>query len=93
MHLELRGGVSQCGERGDNGDFTAAQIQPRPGVNVAEREFDQVTGEIRCDVGQAVDDAFAGFTVDFPEFCQAALEAIRSRLMGLVHGVSFLMVE
>ena len=53
MHLELRSRVAQRGQRGDDRDLPAFQVQARPGVDVAEGKFDQVAGEIRGDIVQA----------------------------------------
>jgi hypothetical protein len=55
MHFQLRLGVTQRGERGDGGDFPAAQIKAWPGVNIAEGELNQIAGEVGGDIPRLSD--------------------------------------
>lgn len=63
MRLELRRGAErrQCRHRGD---LARAQIEPGPGVDIAEGEFHQIPGEIGSDVGKLGDDALGLGPVD-----------------------------
>ncbi len=63
MYFQLWRGVTQRGERGNSGDFPAAQIKPWPGVNIAEGELNQIAGEIGGDILQAVDDGFPAVAI------------------------------
>jgi len=39
MNFQLRSTIAQRGEGGNRGDLSGANIQTRPGVDIAEREF------------------------------------------------------
>ena len=78
VHLELRRGVAERGQRCDGGDLPAAQVEARAGVDVAERKLDQVTGEIRFDVRQGGDHRLTGLPVDLR---QGALSAVVAALV------------
>ena len=71
MHFELGCGVAQCRERGHHGDLAAAQVEPRTRVDVAEWKLDQVAGEVGRDVGETLDDALTGLTVDLAQLGEA----------------------
>ena len=64
MHFELRRGVTHGGQRGDGGDFPAAQVQPRARINIAKRELKQIAGEVRCDILQAIHDGLTTFSIN-----------------------------
>src|SRR6185312_2984145 len=67
VYLQLRLRVAERSQRCDRGNLTRFQIKSRPAVDIAEREFDQVPCEVRCNRRQRFDDALAGLAVDFFE--------------------------
>lgn len=88
MYLELGHGITHRGERGDDGELAAAQVETGAGIDVPERELDQVAGEVGGDIGEAFDDLFAGFTVNLAQFREPLSVAVRA-WMGVWHEVSF----
>jgi hypothetical protein len=66
MDLELRLGITQGGQCGDDAELSGFEIKTRSRVNVAKRKLDEVVGEIRCDVAEAFDHALTLLLVYFP---------------------------
>jgi len=62
--------MPECGERCDGGELALWQIEAGALVDIAEGKFDDVTGQIRRDGLEALDDPAAGFAVDFFELGQ-----------------------
>jgi len=88
MDLELRDGVSQGRQAGDRGDFLGLEMEPCPGVDVAEDILDDEPTEVWGDVPQAGDDALSGLAVDLPELLPAPFVAIArgARFLGAAGG-------
>lgn len=87
MHLQLRHGMSQRRQSGDGRDFAAAEIEPRPRVDVTERELEQVSREVGSNVRQRVDDSLSGCSIDFSERALSArVTVVRVRMGRIEHG-------
>ncbi len=67
MHLQLRRCGPHRAERGNGGDLAGAQIEAGTAVDVTEREFKEIGGEIGRDIGERCNDLFAGLAVDLSE--------------------------
>lgn len=65
MNLQLRSGIADGCQRSNNSDFTRFKIEAGTRIDVTERKFDQQSGKVRCDIFQTLNDAFAGFPVNF----------------------------
>lgn len=86
MDLQLRRSIPERGQSGDGCDFAAAQIEPGTRIDVAERELEQISGEVGSNVGQRLDDSLSGCTVDFSERALSARVAVvRVRMIRMEH--------
>ena len=56
--------MAERGQCCDRGELTLRQVEAGALVDIAEGEFNDVTGQVRGDGLQAVDDVAAGFAVD-----------------------------
>ncbi|CCJ89451.1 hypothetical protein BN132_1379 [Cronobacter turicensis 564] len=65
MHRQLRLRVAKRGKRRDRRQLPAFQRQPRPAVDIAKAEFNDVAPQIRRDIGQRFDNIFTCCAVDF----------------------------
>src|SRR5580693_713352 len=70
MHLQLRLRRSHRRQRGYRRQLALLQGQSRTRINFAETEFDDIASQVWRDVGQAVDDLFAGDIVHFLQALQ-----------------------
>jgi hypothetical protein len=76
VDFELGPCGAERGEGGNRGNFSGTQIQAWSLVNVAEWKFDGVASEIRRNVFERVNDALAGFPVDFLELCKPSCKPL-----------------
>jgi len=87
MHLELRGGIAQSCQSGNNCDFPVLQAEPGAAVDVAKAEFDHQAGKVGRNVLQRSENLFSCLSVNFLEFCESCREA-RVFLILIQHGHS-----
>jgi hypothetical protein len=76
MDLELRLRTTERGKRRDGDELSLPQIKHWALIDLAEREFDDVSTEVGSDVFEALDDAFAALGVNLHETLPTALETL-----------------
>lgn len=76
MDLELRLRTTERRKRRDGDELSLPQIEHWALIDLAVREFDDVSTEVGSDVFEALDDAFAALGVNLHETLPTALETL-----------------
>jgi hypothetical protein len=76
VDLQPRFRAAECRERRDGDELSLAQVEPWAPIDLAEREFDDVSTKVWSDVFEALDDAFTALGVNLHEALPTALETL-----------------